>query len=152
MPVTGSTRTAMRCSSSDALRTLRALALVAALGACTTAITRAFTPDANAPRMSLADAQDTLDRMVKLECPRLMQEKHDNDDARVSVEVDGAGNVQRATFSKLTNDERLDRIFGGVAAQMKFVPAPDGKAFTGRMRLGYSCSPTVSTATIQLID
>ena len=155
MRATGSTRTATRCSSSDATRLLRSAAAVAGLllaGACVTTVTHAFTPDANAERMSLADAQDTLDRMVRLECPRLMEAKHDTDDARISVEVDGSGNVQRATMSKVTGDERMDRIFGGVAAQMRFAAADDGKPFTGRMRVGYSCSPAASTATIQLID
>ena len=136
---------------------MRALLVVATLAAfplvaCSTAITRAYTPDPNAERMSLADAQDNLDRFVRLECPRLMQAKHDNDEARVSVDVDAGGNVTRATFSKLTGDDRMDQMFGGIAAQMKFAPAPDGKEFTGRMRVGYSCSPTVSTATIELID
>ena len=152
MPGTGSIRTATRCWSSDAVRAGRAVLLVLALAACTTSITRAFTPDANADRMSLADAQDNLDRFVRMECPRLMQEKHDNDDARISVDVDAGGHVTRATFSKLTGDERMDRMFGGVAAQMKFAAPPDGKAFTGRMRVGYSCSAGISTATIELID
>ena len=129
------------------------VAMVAlALAACTTSITRAFTPDPNAERMTLADAQDNLDRFVRMECPRLMQAKHDTDDARISVNVDATGNVTRATFSKLTGDDRMDTMFGGVAAQMKFAPAPDGKEFTGRMRVGYACSPSVSTATIHLID
>ena len=155
MPATGSIRTAMRCSSSDVIRAGRAAMLAAAalaLAACTTSITRAFTPDPNAERMSLADAQDNLDRFVRMECPRLMQAKHDTDEARVSVDVDPSGNVTRATFSKLTGDDRMDTMFGGIAAQMKFAPAPDGKEFTGRMRVGYACSPTVSTATIQLIQ
>ena len=152
MPATGSTRTATRCSSSEVVRAVRALLLVAALAACATSVTRVFTPDPNADRMSLADAQDNLDRFVRLECPRLMQEKHDTDDARISVNVDGGGHVTRATFTKLTGDERMDRMFGGIAAQMKFAAAPDGKEFTGRMRVGYSCSPTVATATIELID
>ena len=156
MPATGSIRMATRCWWSDVrpgMRgTLAAAAALVALAACTTQITRAFTPDPNAERMSLADAQDNLDRFVRMECPRLMQEKRDNAEARISVAVDGSGAVQRATFSKLTGDERMDSMFGGIAAQMKFAPAPDGKEFTGRMRVGYACSPTVSTATIQLID
>jgi hypothetical protein len=158
MPGTGSIRTAMRCSSSDVMRAVRAalpvpaLMLSLALAACTTSVTRAFIPDPNVERMSLADAQDNLDRFVRLECPRLMREKHDTDDARISVNVDAGGNVTRATFSKLTGDERIDTMFGGIAAQMKFAPAPDGREFTGRMRVGYACSPTVSTATIQLIQ
>ena len=155
MQATGSIRTATRCSSSEATRLPRAAGAVVVLllaAACVTTTTRAFTPDANAERMSLADAQDNLDRMVRMECPRLMEAKHDNDDARISVDVDGSGFVQRATMSKVTGDERMDRIFGGVAAQMKFAAAPDGKPFTGRMRVGYSCSAAASTATIQLID
>jgi hypothetical protein len=156
MPGTGSIRTAMRCSSSDAVRLAHALllapVLAVALAACTTSITRAFIPDPNAERMSLADAQDNLDRFVRMECPRLMQAKHDTDDARISVNVDAGGSVTRATFSKLTGDDRIDTMFGGVAAQMKFAASPDGKEYTGRMRVGYACSPTVSTATIQLID
>ena len=155
MPVTGSTRTATRCSSSEPTRAMRAWAagvVLLAAAACVSTTTRAFTPDASAERMSLADAQDNLDRMVRLECPRLMEAKHDMDDARITVDVDGGGNVVRATMSKQTGDERMDRIFGGVAAQMKFAAADDGKPYTGRMRVGWSCSPSASTATIQLIE
>ena len=161
MKATGSIRTAMRWSWSDAARAvasgrprgtmLLAAASLVAASACVTSTSRSFVPDASRERFSLAAAQDALDQMVAAECPRLMDARRDIGEARISVDVDGSGQVTKSTLSKPFGDERMDQIFGGVAAQMRFDAPSDGSPKTGRMRVGYACSATARTATIELI-
>jgi hypothetical protein len=65
-----------------------------------------------------------------------------------------AGAVTSAQLTTSTGDETLDGLFGTVAAQMKVDPPRDmeGRSeITGRMRMGYSCSPSAAVATIQLV-
>ena len=154
---TGSTRTAMRwrcCERRVPGAGNRLLVLPLAmllLGACVTSTSRSFVPDASRERFSLAEAQDALDQLVAAECPRLMGAQRDLGEARITVDVDGGGQVTKSTLSKAFGDERMDQIFGGVAAQMRFDAPSDGTPKTGRMRVGYACSPTARAATIELI-
>ncbi len=158
MKATGSIRTAMRWLSSESPSALgrRPSALLAAAillagSACVTSSSRSFVPDGSRERFSLGEAQDALDQMVAAECPRLMGARRDLGEARITVDVDGSGQVTKSTLSKQFGDERMDQIFGGVAAQMRFDAPEDGTPKSGRMRVGYACSATARTATIELI-
>ena len=166
MRATGSIRMAMRWPFSDgrsaplvsaesreprAESTLALLMFVVLLAGCVTTTTRAFLPDSARERMSLAEAQDALDQLVAAECPRLTAARRDLGEARISVDVDGGGQVTKSTLSKPFGDDRMDQIFGGVTAQMRFDAPSDGKAATGRMRVGYACGPNARAATIELV-
>ena len=160
MPATASIPSATRCRSSDgaegrvrvrsAVRGL-ALAVPLLLAACVTTTTRAYLPDASRDRLSLNEAEDALDQLLGVECPRLTAAKHETDDSRISVSLDASGNVLKSTLTKGTGDGRVDSMFGGVTAQMKFDAPADGKPHTGHMRVGYSCGPTTAAVTIQLL-
>jgi hypothetical protein len=130
---------------------LLAAAILLAGSACVTSSSRSFVPDGSRERFSLGEAQDALDQMVAAECPRLMGARRDLGEARITVDVDGSGQVTKSTLSKQFGDERMDQIFGGVAAQMRFDAPEDGTPKSGRMRVGYACSATARTATIELI-
>ena len=150
---TGSIRTATRWrSSSRGLRRASAALAVLVLGACVTTTSTSYLPDASRDRLSLADAQDALDQLVAVECTRLLAAKQDIGEGEITVDVDPSGNVTRSTFSRghAFGDERMEKIFGGVTAQMKFDAPPAGRD-TGRMRVGYACTSTASTATLQLL-
>ena len=158
MRATGSIRMATRWLSCElpsagggARAAIVAVAILLAAAACVTSTSRSFVPDGSRERFSLGEAQDALDQLVAVECPRLMSAQRDIGEARISVDVDGSGQVTRSTLSKQFGDERMDQIFGGVAAQMRFDAPDDGTPKTGRMRVGYACSATARTATIELI-
>jgi hypothetical protein len=50
-----------------------------------------------------------------------------------------------------SGDERMDEIFGGLAAQLKVDPPANvtGETIPGTLKLGYSCSPTAGTITVE---
>ena len=151
MPATGSTRTATPWRWSEPI-VLGALSLLLLSSACVTRTSHEYLPSADRDRFSLNAAQDELDQLMQIECARLLTERRpESGDARLSVDLDASGMVMRSRVTASTGDERVDDMFGAVAAQMKFDAPPDGKANTGRMRLGYSCSPTATTVTIQLL-
>lgn len=159
MPGTGSTRTATRWCSSDARR-LAARARLAVSGAllwaaagCVASTTTAFVPTPGQPRLTVDDARDEIDAFLRAECPRLVQEGRPSQEARVSVEVDGSGNVASARLTTSTGDARLDKIFGGVAARLHFQSSGEmtGPTEAGRLRMGYSCSGQAAVSTIQLL-
>lgn len=155
MPATGSTRTATRWSSSRVrlATSLVASALVAA--ACVTTTSTAYVPTPGQSRMSLDDARDAIDGLLRAECRRLVQEGKPTQEARVTVDVDAEGDVRQARLTSSTGDATMDRIFGGTAARLHFQkPAPGdlkGPTVPGHMRMGYSCSAQAAVVTIQLL-
>lgn len=151
MRATDSTHTATPWRWSDAL-VCAALSLLLLSSACVTRSSREYLPSADRERFSVNAAQDELDQLMQIECARLLTDRRpESGDARISVDVDGSGTVMRSRVTASSGDQRVDDIFGAVAAQMKFEAPADGKPNTGRMRMGYSCSPTTTTATILLL-
>jgi TonB family protein len=131
------------------------LALLVALAACVSSVTRYYVPTPGQPRYDTAQATKVLEQYLGVQCPeRLAAKQSDNGEVRVTVKIDAAGAVTSAQLTTSTGDETLDGLFGTVAAQMKVDPPPDmqGRSeMTGRMRMGYSCSPSAAVATIQLV-
>ena len=151
MKATGSTRTATPWRWSEPMRR-GALVLLLLSSACVTRTSHEYLPSADRDRLSLNAAQDELDQLMQIECARLLTDRRpESGDARLSVDLDASGTVMRSRVTASTGDERVDDMFGAVAAQMKFEAPPDGTPKTGRMRMGYSCSPTATTVTIQLL-
>jgi hypothetical protein len=141
MSGTASTRTAMRwwCSS---------VALVAV--ACTT--TQYFTPSEDQPRLTTDLMRDRGHNLVRAECPRLLGVRQSvTGVAHIRVDVESDGDVRRALIEHSSGDERMDDIFGGLAAQLKVDPPAQvqGETIPGTLKLGYSCSPNAGTITVE---
>lgn len=138
------------------MRGLRALgpALLLAAAGCVTTTTTTYLPTAGQPRMSTDDARDEIDALLRAECPRLVQAGKPSGEARVSVDVDGSGNVSSARLQTSSGDEQMDRIFGGSAARLHFTTAGESTSptTTGRLRMGWSCSGDAAVTTLQLLQ
>jgi TonB family protein len=139
---TASTRTAMRWRSCSA-----ALALLA----CTTT-QQYFTPSDDQPRLTTDLMRDRGHNIVRAECPRLLGVRQTATGvAHIRVDVESDGEVRRAMVAHSSGDERMDEIFGGLAAQLKFDPPANvqGETIPGTLKIGYSCSPTEGTITVE---
>ena len=139
---TASTRTVMRWWSCSV-----ALAVVA----CTTT-QQSYTPSADQPRLTTDLMRDRGHNIVRAECPRLLGVRQTvTGVAHIRVDVEADGEVRRATIVHSSGDERMDEIFGGLAAQLKVDPPANvqGETIPGTLRLGYSCSPTAGTITVE---
>lgn len=142
MKGTGFTHTAMRWWSCSI-----ALALVA----CTT-MRQYFTPSEDQPRLTTDLMRDRGHNIVRAECPRLLgARKTVTGVAHIRVDVEPNGEVRRATITHSSGDERMDEIFGGLAAQLKVDPPANvtGETIPGTLQIGYSCSPTAGTITVE---
>ena len=132
-----------------------ALAAAVVLGGCTQRRIVYFEPTGGSARVSLEEARTQLGLALRGECPRLQQEsKPATGEARFALAVDSAGAVQRATLTQSAGDVRLDAELGTVAASLR-VPAPasvdkHGQA-ESRLRMGYACSATDATATVEVM-
>jgi TonB family protein len=122
-----------------------------ALAACTTT-EQYYTPATDQPRMNTDLLRDRGHNLVRAECPRLLGVRQTvTGVAHIKVDVERGGEVRRATIVHSSGDERMDEIFGGLAAQLKVDPPENfrGETMPGTLRLGYSCSPTASTITVE---
>jgi TonB family protein len=142
MKGTVSTRTAMRWWSCSV-----ALAVVA----CTTT-QQYFTPSNDQPRLTTDLMRDRGHNIVRAECPRLLGVRQTATGvAHIRVDVESDGEVRRAMIAHSSGDERMDEIFGGLAAQLKVDPPANvqGETIPGTLKLGFSCSPTEGTITVE---
>ena len=142
MRAIASTRTVTQCLFCS-------VALV--LGACTTTQTY-YTPSEEQPRMTPDLLRDRGHNIVRAECPRLIGV---NDVAtgvaHIRLDVESDGEVRRATVEQSSGDERMDEIFGGLAAQLKVDPPSPmtGETVPAAVQIGYSCSRTGGTITLE---
>ena len=140
-----STRTAMRWWSCS---------VAVALVACTTT-RQYFLPSEDQPRLTTDLMRDRGHNIVRAECPRLLGVRETvTGVAHIRVDVEADGEVRRAMIAHSSGDERMDEIFGGLAAQLKVDPPANAGSETipGTLRLGYSCSPTAGTITVEGVD
>jgi TonB family protein len=124
---------------------------LAAIAACTTT-ERYFLPSQDQPRLTTDLMRDRGHNIVRAECPRLLGARSEvTGVAHIRVDVEADGEVRRATVAHSSGDERMDEIFGGLAAQLKVDPPGNvsGETIAGSLKLGYSCSPTAGTITIE---
>ncbi|HEX4936904.1 MAG TPA: hypothetical protein VFV33_27165 [Gemmatimonadaceae bacterium] len=90
-----------------------------------TTTTRSWLPSPSNPTYTAATAQPVLAEYVRLQCDTLRKATPgDSGSARFVVDVDTAGTALRAELVRATPLELLDGIFGTVAAQLRFAPAP----------------------------
>ena len=144
---TGSTRMAMPW---------RFCSILAAglLAACVTSTTRYFTPTEGDPRISQDDFRDESDQLLRVECPRLMGSSGQaSGQARMRLLIDRSGAAQRAEFTRSSGDERIDTMWGGLAARLKFDPQSQQKSDIEpiMVTVGFSCSANgTAVTTLQL--
>ena len=144
MPATASTPTSMRWWSSSAL-----LPLLAA--ACMTSSQNYYVPSDGEPRLNTHALRDQADRILTVECPRLMSDGSPSGEAEIVVDVAPGGQVSRARVAKSAGDEQVDQYFGALAARLEFDPGTvGGEATTTRVYMGYSCSPGIATSTVRV--
>ena len=139
---TASTRTAMRWWSCS---------IALAVAACSTTQTY-FVPSADQPRLTTDLMRDRGHNIVRAECPRLLGVRQTATGvAHIRVDVESDGEVRRAMIAHSSGDERMDEIFGGLAAQLKVDPPANvtGETIPGTLKVGYSCSPTAGTITVE---
>jgi hypothetical protein len=128
--------------------------VVLAVVACTTT-QRYFLPSEDQPRLTTDLMRDRGHNIVRAECPRLLGVRQNvTGVAHIRVDVASDGAVRRALIAHSSGDERMDEIFGGLAAQLKVDPPGNGGSDTvpGTLKLGYSCSPTAGTITVEGVD
>lgn len=154
---TGSTRTAMRWSSSDAARAgaagIAVLAAMALLSACVTSTERFYGPTEGAPRLDQNAIRQSSEQYVRAECPRLLGGGTSATGATtLRLVVSSTGAVREAHIERPSPDPQMDGIFGALAAQLDLPPAasPDGD-WTTRVRMGYSCAPGAAVATFEVL-
>ena len=154
MPAIGSTRMAMRWRSfetRDALpgrgatvviATMALLALSACLGR------QSYTAPSDAHRLNTFTVRDDSDAALRGECGRLLGEKVPaTGEALLHLQVASSGAVTRAEVTRSSGDERVDDIFGRLAARLQFDPLGGDDGTTARIRMGYSCGPEGSAVT-----
>lgn len=128
-------------------------ALVVALAGCIHQTTTYYTPTAGEARLSQDELRDQSDDMLKIECPRLMgTSKSATGEARIRVEYDKGGAVQRAQITRSSGDNQIDTVWGALAARLQFDPqagqTEDLKP--ALLTFGYSCSPTAAVTTLHI--
>ncbi|MEJ7809889.1 MAG: TonB family protein [Gemmatimonadaceae bacterium] len=127
------------------------VALIASLAACVTATSRVYLPTEEQGRFSSDQLRDRADAFLGAECARLMgNNRSAAGSANYSVIVDAKGQVTEARMQRTSGDERLDQIFGALAAQLAFPPPEPPAATTAGVTIGYSCSPGASVSSVQL--
>lgn len=157
MRATGSIRTATRWPFSDGARALARAGTVVALllvAGCVTRTTTYYVPTPGEARLSVDDLRDQSDRMLGVECPRLMQAAHDSaavGEATIALDVARSGDVVRAAIDHSSGDAQLDRIFGALAARLHLEAASPPKADTSRalIHVGYACGPNTAATTVR---
>ena len=159
MSTIGSIRTATRWSSSDMRRaffTGATFALIGAAGIATSACTRTSTfyvPTAGETRLNQDDFRDESDQILSVECPRLMgTSDFASGEARARIQVDKSGAVQRVQFTRPSMDERMNTVWGALAARLQFDPqeGQTDELRTSMMTIGYSCGKGTALTTLQL--
>jgi TonB family protein len=121
------------------------------VAACTTTQTY-YTPSEDQPRVTPDLLRDRGHNIVRAECPRLIGvNEMATGVAHIRLDVARDGEVRRATVEHSSGDERMDEIFGGMAAQLKVDPPAgiNGETVPATVRIGYSCSRTGGTITLE---
>lgn len=137
-------------------RSSRALAVAFAATACVTSTAQYYVPNPGSPRLSTNQMRDQADAMLRVECPRLLGDRQSAFAvAELVVDVESSGEVIRARIARSSGDQRMDEIFGALAAQLKLDPPkpPAGSVagpLQGDLSVGYSCSPTAAVTSVEL--
>jgi hypothetical protein len=154
-----SIRTATRWSFSDSHRgaarccTIALFALSALTSAACTRSSTYYVPTPGEERLSQDEFRDESDQVLSVECPRLMGTSgYASGEARARIQVDRSGAVQKVEFTRPSADERINTVWGALAARLKFDPqeGQTDELRTSMMTIGYSCGKGTALTTLQL--
>ena len=143
MRSTDSIRSAMRWSWCSAL----------ALAAACTTTTRYYVPTEGEPRLTPSEVRDQSDALLSTQCPRLMGgNRFATGEARIKVELDRSGAVQKAQVTRSSGDDAMDAIFGALIARLQVDPPTgmDGDRGEHPIYIGYSCAPENNAITLNI--
>jgi hypothetical protein len=119
------------------------------LAACVTNSQQSFLPDPNAARITPDDWRDRASALLEAECPRLMGTGSAAlGEAGFIVVLGPSGIVREAILTRSSGDERIDAMFGGLAAQLRVDVSRSGER--APITAGYSCARNASVATLEL--
>ena len=126
------------------------VALAAVAAACVTTTTKYYLPSEGEDRLSTDEVRERADDLLRVECPRLLGgATAATGTARLTVDVGADGAVTRARVRTSSGDQRVDDMFGALAARLQ-VDAPERGPTTARITMGYSCAPNEAVTTVQL--
>jgi TonB family protein len=138
---TASIRSAMRWSLCSAIAI-----------ACTTT-TRYYVPSEGESRLTPNEVRDQSDALLSTQCPRLMgTSRVATGEARIIVDLNRSGAVQRARVTRTSGDKAMDDIFGALIARLQVDPPTGMNGDTGEhpIYIGYSCSPEANAITLNI--
>lgn len=124
------------------------------LASCVTAVKREFTATPGSGRLTPQELRSRGDAMVRMECPRLLaSDSAATGVAAITIAVDREGSVTRAVVERGTGDDRMDELFGTLAASLDFDSPAGMSAATmdARVEMGYSCSARASAITFRVM-
>jgi TonB family protein len=104
-------------------------------------------------RLNTIEMKDQSDAMLRPQCPRLMDgSTAATGEARIMLQIDRSGAVQRARVVRSSGDRAMDDIFGALAARLQFDPPTGMSGTTGDhpIYVGYSCSPQMAVTTLNI--
>ena len=125
---------------------------VAVAAACTTT-TRYYVPTEGEPRLTPNEVRDQSDALLTTQCPRLMgSNRFATGEARIIVELDRSGAVQKAQVTRTSGDEAMDAIFGALVARLQVDPPTGMNGDRGEhpIYIGYSCAPENNAITLNI--
>jgi hypothetical protein len=111
-----------------------------------------FLPDSRSPRLTTQTFREHADAIVASECPRLLNGASAAlGAARFTLALNPDGTFKQATLDRTSGDETMDKMFGGLAAQLGFSRSQPAGA-RAPIVVGFSCSVNNSVATLELND
>jgi hypothetical protein len=123
--------------------------VLAVLGGCVTRSQRSYLPDPRAARLTPDDWRERASTLLEAECPRVMGTGTAAlGEAGFTVVLGANGAVREAILTRSSGDERIDALFGGLTAQLRFSRSSDGDR--APIVAGYSCARNASAATLEL--
>lgn len=131
-------------------RSFSAALAAVVLAGCMTNTQQSFVPDPNAGRITPDDFRSRASALLESECRRLMGTGNSalgEAGFRLVLAVDGS--VREAILTRPSPDERMNTLFGGLAAQLRFASAV-AEGDHAPITAGYSCAPTAAVATLEL--
>jgi len=142
MRTTGFTRTATRWLSYSRM------VLAGLAAACASSTIRVYDPPQTAARISRTELHDRLAEMMVIDCPRLLATRARRHGAvHITLSLDSAGRVERASIRRGSGDASFDDVAGGLAARLRLAPPPHVLASdppTRRLTVFYLCTPGAS--------
>ena len=141
--------------STDSIRSATRWSLCSALAvtaSCTTT-TRYYVPTEGEPRLTPNEVRDQSDALLSTQCPRLMgSERYATGEARIIVELDRSGAVQKAKVTRSSGDEAMDNIFGALIARLQVDPPTGMNGDRGEhpIYIGFSCAPENNAITLNI--